>query len=276
MIFSYLFALIACSLAATATYIPEKRQNASLATVYSSCTEAGSVALTFDDGPYIYLKNISDTLTAAGAKGTFFFNGNNWDCIYEAELMSNIKYAYNAGHQIGQHTWSHADLTQLTTEQIEDGFYRMEEALSRILGIRPAFFRPPFGNSNDNIRQISYARNQSLAMWDQDTQDADGATVAFSKEQYTNAVNQKVPSMLFLNHEPYATTAGQVLPFAINLLQSNGYKLVTLAECVGQDPYTIIGVPQPVSSTWSCNGTPAPGTGCSGNCQTTIPPVALL
>ena len=43
------------------------------------------------------------------------------------------------------------------------------------------------------------------AMWDQDTQDADGATVAFSKQQYTNAVNQKVNSMLFLNHEPYGT-----------------------------------------------------------------------
>ena len=118
------------------------------------------------------------------------------------------------------------------------------EALSRIIGVRPAFFRPPFGNSNDNIRQIAYARNQSRsfstfywyilyeltrslessgmlyrcevyivlvnklsdqAMWDQDTQDADGATVAFSKQQYTNAVNQKVNSMLFLNHEPYGT-----------------------------------------------------------------------
>ena len=41
------------------------------------------------------------------------------------------------------------------------------------------------------------------AMWDQDTQDAEGATVAFSEQQYTNAVNKKVNSMLVLSHEPY-------------------------------------------------------------------------
>lgn len=44
-------------------------------------------------------------------------------------------------------------------------------------------------------------------MWDQDTQDADGATVAFSKQQYTNAVNKKVNNMLFLNHEPFGKYA---------------------------------------------------------------------
>ena len=43
--------------------------------------------------------------------------------------------------------------------------------------------------------------------------------------------------MLALNHEPYSTTAHQVLPYAINLLQSKGYKLVTVAECLGLPAY---------------------------------------
>lgn len=39
------------------------------------------------------------------------------------------------------------------------------EAFSRILGIKPAFMRPPYGNYNDNVREIAYARNQSRASW---------------------------------------------------------------------------------------------------------------
>jgi peptidoglycan/xylan/chitin deacetylase (PgdA/CDA1 family) len=230
------------------------------------------VALTFDDGPYIHLKTISDRLTAAGAKGTFFFNGNNFDCIYNSAAVDRVKYAFNAGHMIGSHTWSHASLTSLSTAQIQDGMFRMEEAFSRILGIKPAFMRPPYGDFNDNVRAISFQRNQSLALWDQDTQDADGASVSFSESVYTNAVNQNVNNMLVLNHETLDTTANQVLPFAINLLQSHGYKLVTLAECLGLPPYAAIGVPQ--SGTFSCSGSPGPGGACSGTqCKTGVPPL---
>lgn len=110
---------------------------------------------------------------------------------------------------IGQHTWSHADLTTLSTPQIEDAMYRMEEALSRIIGIRPAFMRPPYGNYNDNIRTISAARGQALAMWDWDTGDADGNTTSQSEAVYLDAVNSKAKNMLFLEHE----TEGDTRPY---------------------------------------------------------------
>jgi len=89
---------------------------------------------------------------------------------------------------------------------------------------------------------------------------------------YTNAVNQNLNNMLFLNHETLDTTANQVLPFAINLLQSHGYKLVTLAECLGLPPYVAVGVPQ--SGTFSCSGSPGPGQACSGSqCKSGVPPL---
>ncbi|KAG8728915.1 Carbohydrate esterase 4 protein, partial [Ceratobasidium sp. 428] len=69
------------------------------AQVYSQCTKPNTVALTFDDGPWSYLNIIADTLSNAGAKGTFFFNGNNWGCIYDKNLASKVKYAYDKGHQ---------------------------------------------------------------------------------------------------------------------------------------------------------------------------------
>jgi len=268
MLFSFLFPLLATSTFLTnAAYTPVKRASP---TVYSSCARPKTVALTFDDGPYLYLQDISDRLTAAGAKGTFFFNGNNFDCIYNTDAASRVKYAFNAGHMIGSHTWSHADLTTLSTAQLQDSMFRMEEAFSRLIGVKPAFMRPPYGSLNDNVRNVAFNRNQSVALWDLDTGDASGASVSSSKSVYTNAVNQNLNNMLVLNHETLQTTADQVLPFAIDLLQSHGYSLVTLAECLGVEPYAAIGVPQ--TGTFSCDGSPGPGQACSGGqCQTGVP-----
>ncbi|KAJ7063607.1 hypothetical protein C8F01DRAFT_1082025 [Mycena amicta] len=258
--------------------------------VYDKCINSNEIALTFDDGkpselashsvfthcsgPYTHLRSISDQFTAAGAKATFFWNGNNYDCIYSSARIADMKYAYAAGHQIGSHTWSHADLTSLSTAQVQDGMYRVEEALSRILGIRPAFMRPPFGSYNGNIQSIAAARGQSLALWDTDTEDADGATVAFSKSVYDGVASSKPKNALILEHETVDTTPTQLVPYAINLFQSKGYKLVTLADCLGVAPYQIVGVPQQQTSAWTCDGTPDPGAACGGSipCQTAAPP----
>ncbi|KAG8792706.1 Carbohydrate esterase 4 protein [Ceratobasidium sp. 428] len=118
------------------------------AQVITKCTKPNTVALTFDDGPYYYVYDISKALVAAGAKGTFFFNGNNYGCIYDADNIKRVKYAYDKGHQIASHTWAHKDLTTLTWDQVHDEMWRVEQALQRIAGVVPAFMRPPYGNYN--------------------------------------------------------------------------------------------------------------------------------
>lgn len=77
----------------------------------------------------------------------------------------------------------------------------MEEAFSRIIGVKPAFMRPPFGSYNNAVRQVSGGRGQALALWDWDTGDADGNTTAQSEAVYQDAVNDGVSNMLVLNHE---------------------------------------------------------------------------
>lgn len=271
MLASSIFTFLTAALVVSSASLPRKRQT--LATVYSSCKLAKNVALTFDDGPYKYIQAISDSLTNAGAKGTFFFNGNNFDCIYDADSVARVKYVYQAGHMIGDHTWAHADLATLTTEQIEDAMYRMEEAFSRIVGVKPAFIRPPYGSYTDDVRAVAFNRGQSLAMWDQDTKDADGGNLTYSEAVYTDAINQGLSTMLVLNHETVESTSTTLIPFAIDKLQKKGYKLVTVAECLGLEPYAAIGIPQ--TGTWSCDGTPGPGEGCTGNqCQTGTPPLS--
>ncbi|KAF7323270.1 Glycoside hydrolase/deacetylase [Mycena chlorophos] len=245
-------------------------------TVYSSCVNSKDIALTFDDGPYDNLRSISDHFTAAGAKATFFWNGKYRDCIYNR--VTDMQYAYNAGHLIGSHTWSHANLSALSTAQIQDEMYRVELAFSRILGIRPAFMRPPYGEYTGNVQSIAASRGQALALWDTDTEDADGETVAYSEAVYNQVVSSNAKNALILEHETVSTTASTLVPYAINLFQSHGYNLVTLATCLGVSPYQIVGVPQtqsePQQSSWTCDNTPDPGAACGGSipCQTGSPP----
>ncbi|KAF8900938.1 carbohydrate esterase family 4 protein, partial [Mucidula mucida] len=215
-----------------------------------------TVALTFDDGPWVYIYDIVDTLNAAGAKGTFFFNGNNYDCIYNNDAMDRVRYAYNNGHQVASHTWSHSDLTTLSWDQIHDEMWRVEQALERIVGVSPAFMRPPYGNFNYLVRSASAIRGQSLVIWDFDSGDSVGASVAESESRYTSTISQHPSTILPLNHETYETTAHQVLPNAIQQLQAAGYQLVSLAECIGEQPYqstTAPGTPDVCDLTYISN-----------------------
>ncbi|TFK36750.1 chitin deacetylase [Crucibulum laeve] len=224
------------------------------AQIITQCTVPNTVALTFDDGPYVYLYDVSKALKAAGAVGTFFFNGNNYGCIYDADQAKRVKYAYDKGHQVASHTWSHAHLNTLNWDQLHNEFWLVEEALMKITGAYPAFARPPYGEYNDLVREVAGVRGQSLAIWDFDSGDSTGLTAAQSNQLYTNVANAHPSTILALNHEVYEQTAHVVLPHAISVLQSKGYRLVTLAECLGQSPYQWVAAPQARDSSWTCAG----------------------
>ncbi|KAF8585250.1 carbohydrate esterase family 4 protein [Ramaria rubella] len=229
---------------------------AQLATVYSSCVKANTVALTFDDGPYIYETQIATTLKNAGIKGTFFVNGNNWECIYDDAMVKSIQNAYADGHEFGSHTWHHYDLTTLPwdgTGGIHDEMWRTELALQRIIGVSPAMMRPPYGTFNDEVRSASFIRNQSMITWDFDDGDSTGATLAESKADYTALAQQRPNNVLALNHETYQTSALDVLPFSITTLKNAGYKFATVSECLGIKPYQWTAAPQTRTSDWNCD-----------------------
>jgi peptidoglycan/xylan/chitin deacetylase (PgdA/CDA1 family) len=219
----------------------------------TKCTKPNTVALTFDDGPYIYQKTIVDTLNSKKAKGTFFLNGNNYGCIYSSANRASIKYAYQHGHQIASHTWSHPHLKKLSKTQVTTELSKVDDALKRILGVVPAMMRPPYGEYNDNVLNVASSRGQKVIIWDFDSGDSAGVSASQSKNLYKQIANKHPSTILTLNHETYASTAHDVLPNAIATLQSKGYKLVTVAECLGLPAYKSIGSPgQYDSKTWKC------------------------
>jgi len=133
------------------------------------------------------------------------------------------------------------------------------EALQKIAGVYPAFMRPPYGSYNTQVLDVARIRNQSVVMWDFDSGDSTGSTPAQSEAGYDATIAMKPSTILTLNHETYETTAHQVLPYAIKRLRAAGYRLVSVAECVGLPRYQSVQAPGARDSTWTCDGKPTPG-----------------
>jgi peptidoglycan/xylan/chitin deacetylase (PgdA/CDA1 family) len=246
-----LSAIASVSAAAIPTNSTSFAKRATVQTI-DTCANSGQIALTFDDGPYIWQNNIRDSF--AGGKGTLFLNGNNYGCIYD--YADEIRDASAAGWTIGSHGWSHANMGELSWDQIHDELWRVEEAFIKILGLRPVYFRPPFGSVSDTLYAALENRGyKKVFMWSDDTLDASGASVAYSKSVY-DGIAQSFPSPhIVLNHETVETTHSEVIPYAVPLLKNAGYDLVSVDVCLGSNgewPYEWVGQPQQRDSTWHC------------------------
>lgn len=90
-------------------------QKRSGATVITRCTIPGTVAITFDDGPFLYTNSLLDILKSRAVKATFFFNGNNYGRI--EDFAASVKRAYQDGHQVASHAWDHRDLPSLSQSE---------------------------------------------------------------------------------------------------------------------------------------------------------------
>jgi len=204
-------------------------------TIWTSCVTPGVVALTFDDGPYIYTQEIVDQLTAAGQRATFFQNGQNWDSIYN--YNSTLQSMIAGGHQIASHTWDHADLATLDAAGITSEMQQLEVAHQAIIGMVPNYMRPPYLSTNDLVISTLKGLGYLIIEVDVDTQDwAEGpiGEIDLSIQWYEG--NQTAGGTLSLNHDPYQPTAETFLPAILSYLSGKGLQSVTVGECLGDDP----------------------------------------
>ncbi|KAH9823786.1 family 4 carbohydrate esterase [Melampsora americana] len=232
--------------------------------VIKTCTVPKTFALTFDDGPYTWNSVLAKLLKDANSTGTFFINGNNWNCIYNGDLAAQLKRTFDQGHLIASHTWSHPDITKITDAQLHKQLDLIEMAMIAITGHKPRYFRPPYGYINKRNVDLLHKRGYQIISWDVDSGDALGVPVDHIKARYNQWAATSPTPHISLNHETHETTATQTTPHAIRVLRRAGYKLVSVAECLGlgtkrSDWYTYVGPPKKRDASWTCNGTPAPG-----------------
>lgn len=117
---------------------------------------------TFDDGPSpAWTPQILNLLEDYGATATFFQIGG--EAARHAALVDLIR---DGGHSIGNHTWSHPDLTRLSAKEVRSQVLRTEEVIG---GTTCA--RPPMGATNTHVREVFATLGKTEHLWDIDTRD---------------------------------------------------------------------------------------------------------
>ncbi len=139
------------------------RSSSGTGLVAAAVAYAGTVYLTFDDGPSAtYTPQVLAVLRKYGVRAVFFEVGQNvsW---YPSVTRTLRTY----GNKIGNHTWSHPDLTTLSSASVSTQLNRMES----VLGYRPRCVRPPYGATSARIAAIIAARGQRQILWTVDPRD---------------------------------------------------------------------------------------------------------
>lgn len=73
--------------------------------IISSCTEPDTIALTFDDGPFVYTRELARYLVENDVRATFFMTGHTWSNLDDEETADVVREVVGLGHQIGSHTY---------------------------------------------------------------------------------------------------------------------------------------------------------------------------
>ncbi len=190
-------------------------------------THIPEIALTFDDGPNpFYTPQVLAILQQFGVKATFFDVG-----YLVADYPNIVRQEYNKGNIIGNHSWSHPVLTYLSAQAIQSQLTSTSNIIQATIGVRPTFFRPPYGATNKTV--LAQARNlhNTTVMWDGSAADWNlpGVYVIVSR-----ILHSARNGAILLLHDGGGNRAQTVaaLPIIIATLKSRGFKFVTIQQLV--------------------------------------------
>ena len=207
------------------------------------CTQPNVVALTYDDGPYIYTNQLLDVLKSYGFKATFFITGNNLNkgAIDVTEPWPTIiKRMVAEGHQIASHTWSHYSLSNIPSNVRKDQMVKNERAIANIIGKYPTYMRPPYSQCSQesgcvaDMKALGYHR----VYFDLDTQDyLNPNSIQKSKDIVKQILATQGPTdYLAIQHDLVQQSVANLTSYFLDLIKAKGWKGVTAGECLGDAP----------------------------------------
>jgi peptidoglycan-N-acetylglucosamine deacetylase len=209
---------------------PEAAQPAAQkpATWFSVHVNGPYIAMTFDDGPSPETTpRLLDILKQRNIKVTFFMIGQNAERNPEI-----VKRILAEGHEIGNHSWTHPQLSKLSDQRVTDEITKTQDAIKNASGYTPVLLRPPYGAITS--RQKDWIEKQfglSIIMWSVDPFDW--------KRPGASVIEQRIlagarPGSIILSHDIHKQTV-DAMPATLDALAQKGFKFVTVSQLIAMN-----------------------------------------
>ncbi len=177
------------------------------------------IALTFDDGPHpVWTEKLLDGLLERGICATFFVIGKSAE-----ECPELIQRMLAEGNQVGNHTYSHVQLTACSEEEALEEIQKTQDILLQTAAFLPKYIRPPFGSWSEELEEQT---NLQSVLWDVDPYDW--------KIQNTDQIVQRIleqteDGSIILLHDVYEESVEAALK-AADIFLERGYRFCTVDE----------------------------------------------
>ena len=196
------------------------------------------VAITFDDGPDPkFTPQMLDVLKRKNAKATFFLIG-----IPSENDPGLLKRIYDEGHEIGNHTLTHPDISEVSPWRFETEINVTERLFAAKLGVKPLFFRPPYSidqepDTADEVKPLEQVQALGyITVGDKIDPNDWSLNPHYSAAQIVQAVfDQLNRGNIILLHDGGGDRSQTVkaLPMIIDGIRARGYRIVPVSELIG-------------------------------------------
>ena len=183
---------------------------------------------------------ILDLLDEYNIKTTFFLVD-----IWTQKYPELVKEIVARGHEIGNHSTSHPQMSKLNETQIAKELNTQADNVLAIAGVRPVLFRPPYGDYNNRVITTARAQGFVPIQWSVDSLDWKNRGAQEIINRATKVKSGDI--VLFHNDSQYTLDA---LPAVLKYYAENGYSVVPISEILltGETTIDIQGRQQPVST----------------------------
>jgi polysaccharide deacetylase family sporulation protein PdaB len=204
---------------------PEKKAESEKKAICCDNPNEKIVSLTFD-ATYVDDQTLKllDILDRNNIKATFFCSG-----IWLEKFHQLAKDIAAAGHEIGNHGYTHPHMTQIPISEVRDQIIKTEELIKSTTGKTARYFRPPFGEYNQEILDVASELGYQTILWTINSLDWKNPGV----HSIINRVTANIkPRAIVLMHQDAGQTP-KALPAIINYLKSQGYSFGTVSQVIG-------------------------------------------
>lgn len=151
------------------------------------------------------------------------------------KFPESVKAIYDAGHEIGTHSDTHADMSKLNREEILRELRDSAEKIQQVTGERPTLFRPPSGAYNSLVIETAEQEGFYPIQWDCDSVDYRNPTA----DQMQQRIMKKLRCGSILLFHSGAKNTPDALPRIIETIQTQGYQFVPVSALIHPAPYSV-------------------------------------